>query len=167
MTIRSWLVGVFVLVAAVAPNALAEEPRAKSHFGFGFGGYLALSGVGDEGPAGEIEWYPGGSWKRFGIRASYYGFNYDFEGALLTAGMTYTAAAKRPKIHIAFHAELAGTADDPQGTRIGAGGGLHTQLWIWGPIALGFDSTVHVLFGGDEDAVTFNLASATTLRLSF
>ena len=161
------VVTALVLMAAIAPGARAQEPRAKSYFGMGAGGYLALSGVGDRGPAGEIEWYPGGGWKRFGIRAGFYGFDYDFEGVLLTAGMTYTAAAKRPKIHLAFHADLAGTADDPQGTRLGGGGGIQTQLWLWGPIALGFDSTVHILFGGDEDAVTINLASSTTLRLSF
>lgn len=156
-----------VVVAAIAPGATADETRAKSYVAIGAGGYLALSGVGDAGPAGEIEWYPGGGWKRFGIRGAFYGFDYDLDGVLLTAGISYTAAAARPKLHLALHAELAGTADDPQGTRVGGGGGIQTQLWIWGPIAIGLDTTLHILFGGDEDALTFNLASATTLRLSF
>jgi hypothetical protein len=154
-----------LVAAALAVPAVAAADRGW-HVGGGAGGYAALAGVDDFGPAAELEWYPGGAWGRFGVRAAYLGFGDEVESALLSAGVTYTAAHKRPKLHIAFHGDAAATAEDPQGTRAGLGGGIQTQLWLWGPLAIGLDATLYALFGGDDDA-TFHVGSATTLRLSF
>jgi len=150
-------------VRAEQPSAPQSRPRA-TYVAVGVGGYLALAGVGELGPAAELEVYPG-AWERFGVRAAYYGFDDDFEGALVTAGVTYQGAASRPHVHLALHADLAFTARDPSGNKIGAGGGVQSQLWVFGPLALGLDVTAHVLFNRDE--IVLNLAGASTLRLSF
>ena len=159
-----------VLAAVCASPAWAGADQLsgeRAYYAAGAGGYLSLVGVGDAGPTGEIEWYPGGAWGRFGVRAAYQGFDYDFNGALLAAGVSYTAGATRPHLHVALHGDIALTVDDPDGTAAGIGGGLQTQLWVWGPLAVGLDSTAHVLYRADDEELTLHLASALTLRLSF
>ena len=160
-----WLAVVGALLAGREASAEPSSDRHPTYAAVGVGGYLALTGPGELGPAAELELYPA-RWGRFGVRAAYYGLDADDLGAaLLTSGLTYQAAASRPHLHLALHADLAIAVGDADGTLLGAGGGVQSQLWVLGPVALGLDVTAHLL--ANRDVVTLALTSATTLRLSF
>jgi hypothetical protein len=80
------------------------------------------------------------------------------EPALVTGGVTWEAAATRPHLQIALHADVGGASDG----RIAAGGGVQAQLWLWPPFALGLDATVFLLHARD-----FAVGSVLTARVSF
>jgi hypothetical protein len=162
----AWLFASFFFAGTLAHAEPGARPDSGPHVAVAVGGFLSLAGVTDAiGPALQAELYPGGWFGRFGGRVGYHGFNYDREGALLSTGITYTAAATRPKAHIALHGDLAVTADDPAGRRTGVGAGMQSQLWVLGPVALGLDTAAYVLFGGGDPVV--QLLGTGTLRLSF
>jgi hypothetical protein len=153
------------LLAASAPGVGAadsgtgtETPRSV-RLGAGAGGFAALTGPAGWGPAAQADLYPGGRFGRFGGRVEIRGF----EAATvswITAGITYEAAAARPRLHLAIHAGAGAAA----GRRPVVGGGVHTQLWVVGPLALGFDSGAWVVVDGID--TTLALTSAMTLRVS-
>ncbi len=165
----AWVIAVCLATApAWTSAARADGPPRRgerpAHWAIGVGGFSSLEGLADFGPAAEVELYPGGRFGRWGARAAFLGLGNDVDGAIVTAGLTYTAGAARPHLHLGLHGELAATVDEPGGARVGAGGGLQAQLWLKGPLALGLDSTVHVLYRDGDLAI--HLASAFTLRIS-
>jgi hypothetical protein len=142
----------------VAPLAHADDSERPVHWGIGIGGFSALTGRHDKGPYAEVELYPGGALGRFGFRADVRGLD-DTTPVMVTAGITYEAAASRPRLQLALHTE-AGIADrDPV-----VGGGVQTQLWLVGPVAIGVDSTVHFRYEGLDSELI--LAGALTLRVA-
>jgi hypothetical protein len=63
---------------------------------------------------------------------------------------------------MSLHAELGLAYDELHPV---AGGGLHVQLMIIGPVGLGIDSTVTLLYNGVDSSLI--LGTAGTLRLAF
>jgi hypothetical protein len=149
-------------VAAILPNASFAEPVRPLRVGVGVGGYSAITGPADWGPAAEAEVYPGGSLGRLGFRVEARGFE-AIDAGIVTAGVTYEVGASRPRLVLAIHAD-AGTSygDD---WRPVAGGGVHVNLFVLGPLGIGVDSTVMFVYDGVDS--TLVLGTAGTLRLGF
>lgn len=157
---RRVLVAIAVTFCWVGP-ALAEPPKSSArpaHYGVGGGGYYAITGPSDTGLAAQAEVYPGGWFGRWGARAEARWF--DSDSGFATAGITFEAGASRPRLVMALHAELGVTFTD---IRPVAGVGLHTQLFVIGPLALGLDSTFMFLYDGIDSSLV--LGTAATLRL--
>ncbi|RMH43355.1 MAG: hypothetical protein D6689_05390 [Deltaproteobacteria bacterium] len=156
-----------MIAAAAVVTAVSPVPAGADdgiHVAAGIGGYGALVG-GARGPAAEAEVYPGGRWGRWGVRAAYFGGVPGPCAALVAAGATYTAAATRPHLHVAFHGELAAAVADPEGIRAGAGGGVQTQVGVVGPLAVGGDLAAYLLAGGGGPAL--HVVAAATVRASW
>jgi hypothetical protein len=155
---------VFLIAAAVPGLAQADSGTRTGaghpvRLGAGAGGLAALNGPADWGPAAQAELYPGGRFGRFGGRVEIRGF----EAAAvswITAGITYEAAAARPRLQLALH----GGAGAAEGRRPVLGGGVHTQLWIVGPLWIGFDSGAWVVIDGID--TTLALTSSVTIRVA-
>lgn len=166
---------VAVLTAALLARPAAaddedDEPAYRyraderaPHGAIGVGGFAALTGPLDNGPAVQVEFFPGGAFGRFGVRADYRGLD-GGEPALLTAGVAYVGGATRPHLHLALHAD-AGVTVGATERSYAVGAGLQTQLWIIYPLAVGLDSTAHVLITDGSPELT--LSSLLTVRASF
>lgn len=148
----------FGSIAQVAADA-PKNPDRPAHYGAGIGGYYAITGPSQTGLAAQLELSPGGAFGRFGARAEARWF--DSSSGYATAGITFEAGASRPRLVLALHAELGLAFDE---LRPVAGGGLHTQLVLLGPVALGFDSTVTLVYDGIDSSLI--LGTAATLRLA-
>jgi len=153
-------IAITLRTAGPAAAERAEIPARPAHYGVGFGGYSAITGPSDRGLAAEAEVYPGGRFGRFGGRAEVRWFE-GFDAGFATAGVTFEAGASRPRLVLALHAELGLAFND---FRPVAGGGLHTQLFLIGPLAIGLDSTAVLLYDGIDSALI--LGTAATLRLA-
>ncbi|MCA9677117.1 MAG: hypothetical protein KC464_18975, partial [Myxococcales bacterium] len=137
----------------------------------GAGGSLLVTGVGDgtrnRGEA-HLELLPGGRWKRYGLLLALRHATFDppLDDALITAGVVFEAAASRPRLSLALHADvgfqLAARAP-------AAGGGLQTHLWLaprYVPIALVFDLTGHLVVDGVDDTALV-LSASTALAIAW
>jgi len=151
--------------ARATPHTASAEPRRDWHAGIGAGGFVALLGPVSNGLAASAEVSPGSAFGRFGARVEGRSLDDDLgdgiDAGLLLGGVVYEAAAARPRLAIALHGEVGAVVPDPH---LAVGGGVETTLWIVGPLALGLDSTVHlVLRGVDSDLL---VAGALTVRLA-
>ena len=149
------------LVATSAPTA-AEEARPWAG-AFGVSGYAAVGGPAHSGLAATAALYPGASAGRVGIRldARTTGEGDRFDGGLFTAGLAFEAAAARPRLSLALHAEGGATVPDP---RPAIGGGAEIQLWLLGPVALAAGASAHVLIDGLDTELV--LAGEVGLRVA-
>lgn len=118
------------------------------YWSVGAGWFFPLTGP-DGGPAFEAEVYPGGRFGRFGVTAYYRGLNEanGLDVGLVTAGVTYEAAATRPKLILNMHAEAGFSYGESYPV---VGGGVKTQLWIKGPFAIALNSTAHFFVDGTD-----------------
>ena len=151
---------------ADAPQEEGPPGRARPWRGaVGAGGYLAVTGPATTGALATAELFPGGAAGRFGVRLEGRALDPDGPGeldaGLVTAGVIYEAAAARPRLALALHAELGAALPDPRAV---VGGGVRTQLWIVGPLALGLDSTATLILDGLDTELA--LAGALTLGLA-
>jgi hypothetical protein len=158
------LAATFVIARATPHNASAEPARAW-HGGIGAGGYVALLGPVSNGLAAAAELSPGGAFGRLGARVEGRTLDDDLgdgiDGGLLLGGLVYEAAAARPRLAISLHGEAGAAVPDPH---LAVGGGVETTLWIVGPLAVGLDSTVHVVLRGVDSELL--LGGALAVRLA-
>jgi hypothetical protein len=131
--------------------------------GAGPGATIALGGPARTGLCAVAALYPGAWAGRFGIRveARTTGGDDRFASGLFIAGLTYEAAAARPRLSLALHGDGGATAPDP---RPAIGGGVELQLWILGPVALALDGSAHLIVDGLDSEIV--LAGAIGLRLA-
>ena len=118
------------------------------YWSIGAGWVTRLTGP-DGGPSLEAEVYPGGRFGRVGFTAYFRG-QLELDGldiGLITAGLTYEAAASRPKLTLNMHAEVGFTYGESFPV---VGVGVKTQLWIKGPFAVAINSTGHMLLDGTD-----------------
>lgn len=146
--------------AALAPAASFAEPSRPVRGGVGVGGYSAITGPADYGPAAEAELYPGGALGRLGFRVEARGFEAIDDG-MVAAGVTYEVGASRPRLVLAIHADAGTTYGDAWRPLVG--GGVHVDLFLVGPLAIGADSTVTFVYDGVDSVLI--LGTALTARL--
>ena len=161
---------VALAVAAVAPwsawsaaDARAEPARAWAG-GVGLGGYAALGGPTASGLSAVAALYPGAWAGRLGARLEARtagGAGDRFARRLLTAGLTYEAAAARPRLSLALHGEAGALTPDP---RLAIGGGVEFQLWLAGPLAIALGSSAHLVADGLDSELI--LAGSLGVRLA-
>lgn len=129
-----------------APAARAEAPGGRRlHGSAGAGGALLLTGGGGDRARLEVaaDVKLGG---RFGALAAWRAFD-DARRGLVTAGLSFEAAAARPRLVLDLHADLGADL----GTRAPlAGGGVRTTLQIAGPLGLVVDSGAYLVIDGIE-----------------
>ncbi len=156
------LVITFALLVLITTDAGAEEAaRRQPHYAVGLGGFTAITGAADYGPVLEVEVYPGASLGRYGIRGELWGFE-DSDGGRAALGVTFEAAAARPRLQLALHGDVGLRFPDHLPT---VGGGVQSQLWIYGPIALGLDGGAVLIYDGLDSVLV--IASVVTLRLAW
>lgn len=152
-------------IARATPHTASAEPAREWHGGIGAGGYVAILGPVDSGLAAAAELSPGGAFGRLGARVEGRTLDGDLEdgidGGLLLGGLVYEAAAARPRLAVSLHGEAGAAVPDPH---LAVGGGVETTLWIVGPLAVGLDSTVHVVLRGVDSELL--LGGALTVRLA-
>ncbi len=158
------------LVAALAtaratPHTASAEPERDWHAGIGAGGFVALLGPVSNGLTASADISPGGAFGRLGGRIAALTLDDDLgdgvDGGLLLGGVVYEAAAARPRLAIALHGEAGAAVPDPH---LALGGGVETTLWIVGPLAVGLDSTVHLVLRGVDSELL--LGGALTVRIA-
>jgi len=155
---------VAAVLLLVAPALHAEPGTAKPprpvHWGIGVGGFGAVTGPADYGPAAELELYPGGRFGRYGVRAEYRGFD-NFDAGMVCVGLTFEAGASRPTLQLALHADVGFTYSD---TKPVAAAGVQWQLWLSPPFGISLDSGGYLIIDGTDSRLA--LASAITVRIA-
>ncbi|WP_428261663.1 hypothetical protein [Haliangium sp.] len=156
-----FLVGLGVLlglVAAVGPASADETAdetadERERHLVVGAGGFAGLTGPAGYGPAAELELFPGVIDDRLGLGLRWRGFEGVAQG-LVGAGLVFEAGATRPHISLELHADVGWLYGDlaalgePGLRRIAAGGGVRTQLGLWGPVAVALGGDGYFVFEG-------------------
>jgi hypothetical protein len=159
--VRAILVSIALLVLVSADASADELPRRSLHYGVGLGGFTAITGAADYGPVLEAEVYPGAGLGRWGIRGEVWGFE-DSDSGRASLGVTFEGAAARPRLQLALHGDVGLSFPDHLPT---VGGGVQSQLWIYGPIALGLDGGAVLIYDGLDSVLV--IASSMTLRLGW
>ncbi len=134
-------------------------PARPLHWSVGAGGFYGITGPATSGPSLSADLYPGGLFGRVGVRAEYRGLD-QLSASLVMVGITYEAAVARPKLSLALHGDAGLAWPNAQPV---VGGGLHTQLWLWGPLAVGYDSTAYLFYDGIDSQLAF--AGTFTVRV--
>ena len=139
---------VIVEPAPVVPRSL--------YWSLGVGWLGALTGP-DSGPSFEAELFPGGRFGRVGFTAYLRGQQKldGLDAGLVAAGLTYEAAATRPRLTLNMHAEAGFTYGQSFPV---VGGGVKTQLWLKGPFALALNTTGHLLLDGIDSRLQLGTA---------
>ncbi len=156
------LAALLVPAPARAETSGAAPPAGQRpwHASVLAGGYFALSGPADLGAQVVATVSPGGAVERFGVRASARSYE-DRSDGFFTLGVTFEAAASRPRLVLSLFAE-AGLSNDEN---VITGAGIHTTLAIIGPFALGTDAAAHVIWDGVD--TTMALTGSGMLGLVF
>ena len=158
--------GTVVVAASHADDLPPEQvtppeppPPRPLHWSVGAGGFYAITGPATNGPSASAELYPGGRFERAGVRAEYRGLD-QFSSSLVMLGVTYEGAAARPRLALAVHVGAGVAWPDPTPV---IGGGVHSKLWLWGPLAIGYDSTAYLFYDGIDSRLAF--AGTFTVRI--
>jgi hypothetical protein len=160
-------------VLLAAGSAAADPPKPRPfRWSIGAGTALLFTGLHD-GPRNRADAHldldPGGRFGRFGLllAARQLTFSPFAADGMLTAGLKYEAAAARPRLALALHADAGVTLSDHAPV---VGGGLETHLWIWpsklGPLAVVFDLTGELVLSSVDDT-RLVLSTATRLAVAF
>ena len=165
------LAALALVTSLAAPAHADEEPDENEsppfRFSVGAGGAALLSGADGETWRGlaAVDLYPGGGFGRFGASFAVRQVLLDPFGdaGLATVGVTYEAAAARPRLVMALHAE-GGIAFGGDELRPAIGGGLKTHLGVIGPLALASDVTAHLVAHDVDDlSLVFSLGAMIAL----
>ncbi|MCG8425014.1 MAG: hypothetical protein MJE77_44600 [Proteobacteria bacterium] len=132
-----------------------HSPDPAPHGALTVGGFAALTGPVGQGFAADTILYPGRFFGRYGLGVSYRGSR-SAEQGLLVVNLAFAAGASRPGFEIALHGDI-GAAYGPFLPVIG--GGVRTQLGVWGPLVVTANTTGHLLI----DGIDSRLAVAVTL----
>ncbi|HEU5059833.1 MAG TPA: hypothetical protein VFU21_25050 [Kofleriaceae bacterium] len=151
--------------ASASPHTAVAEPTRPWRGGIGAGGSAMLLGPVATGLVADAALKPGGAFGRVGARAEARTIDGDLgdgiDGGLLLGGVVYEAAAARPRLAIDLHGDAGVALPD---ARLVLGGGGTTQLWLAGPLAIGLDSSAHVILDG-VDGTELILAGSLTVRV--
>lgn len=154
-----------VASASASRHTALAEPERTWRGGIGAGGSLAILGPVARGLVADAALKPGGAFGRLGARVEARTIDEELadgiDGGLLLGGVVYEAAAARPRLVIDLHGEAGVALPEP---RLVVGGGVTTQLWLVGPLAIGLDSSAHLLLDG-VDGTELILAGALTVRV--
>lgn len=162
-----------VIILLVAGTAAAEPaPPRPFRLSIGGGGSFLVTGQG-ELPRNRLDGHlavmPGGRFGRWGVVGAARHVTYDpvLDDGLFTIGAHYEAAASRPRLALALHADVG--VSYPAYAPV-VGGGVETHLWLVPkyvpPLALVFDTTAHLVVDGVEDT-RLVLAGAARLAIAF
>ena len=121
----------------------AQTENRDGHGSVLVGGYMGLTGGVDYGGQVVATYLPGGDFGRLGVRLDARTFEDETEG-LFAMGVTFEAAAARPRLVLNLFAEAGATTHGDVVT----GGGIHTTLGVIGPLTLGTDAAAHVIWDG-------------------
>ena len=151
---------ILAAAGARAPALADGDAPRPARGGVGGGGYVGLTGPG-WGPMAVAEFYPGGGFGRYGVRGEVRGDRDSTDGRAML-GVVYEAAAARPRLQLAIHADvgLAWPAVRPV-----AGGGVQTHLWVIGPVALVTGAGASLRIDGTDTGLALTLSSQ--LRLAW
>jgi hypothetical protein len=134
-----------VLAMIMAPGAArGDEPW---HGSIGAGGSLVLTGAGGDAFRldGAIAYQP---FERFGFVAAVRAFDDEPRDALVTAGITWEAAASRPRLAVALYGD-AGIATAETLPVLGIG--VRTTIAVFGPLGVIADTGAHLVLDGVDD----------------
>lgn len=148
------------IAVAVALAASTAEAR-PIHGSLGAGGTLVLTGEQGDRTRAELaaELMPRGrlgaivAWRAFDFTAA------ERRHGLVLAGVIFEAAAARPRLVLALHAELGAELDQRAPV---VGGGVRTTLAIVGPLGLAFDTGGYLVLDGIDDS-RLQLQASTSL----
>ncbi len=129
-----------------APGGAMADPADRVHGSAGLGGALLWTGDGGDRLRldAAISVQVG---RRFGVLAAWRAFDDDEHRGLVTAGLTFEAAAARPRLVLDLHASLGADLDAVAPV---AGGGVRTTLRIAGPLGVVLDSGAYLVIDGIE-----------------
>ncbi|MBT8495403.1 MAG: hypothetical protein KJO07_20310 [Deltaproteobacteria bacterium] len=142
---------VTVLAMVAVPGWASADPPTSREFRAAVlvGGYLALTGPADVGGQAVIAVKPGG---RFGARLSARSYDDQLDCGVIAAGVTYEAAAARPRLVLDLFAEAGFDTSE----RVVVGGGVHTKLFVIGPLALAGETGVHLFMDGLDSSLAIS-----------
>lgn len=138
--------------AADEPDEAADAPEDAPegmHGAVGVGGFVGLTGPGRYGLAAEAEVFP--PWPldvlgdRVGLGLRYRGWDGLARG-LVVGGLVYEAGATRPHLTIELHGDVGLVYGTAGGNRLLLGGGVRTQLGVFGPVAVALHGDVYCAF---------------------
>lgn len=172
MAVRALIPG---LVMLGAPPSAADRSASghaghapapgRIHWSIDAGGFAGLTGPAGYGIAAAAQVFPG-RWPgevlgpRFGLGLRYRGFE-GLSRGLVAAGLAYQAGATRPHLVMELHGELG----LDHGTRRPVlGGGVRTQLGLWGPVTLAVHADGYLLLDGLRPRLA--IVPAVTLGLA-
>lgn len=130
------------------PDGEDDGAPEAMHWAVGAGGFVGLTGPGRYGLAAEAEVFP--PWPRdllgehIGLGLRYRGFDGLARG-LVAGGLVYVAGATRPHLTIELHGDV-GLAYGSDSNRLLLGGGVRTQLGLFGPVAVALHGDVFYTF---------------------
>lgn len=154
------VLAIVALVISLASPALGEPMSARPiHWSVGAGGYAAITGCERTGSLLDAELFPGGRFGQLGFRIEGRGVGRALPSAVL-AGVTLEAAAARPRLVLALYATVGANFD--RAPMVAAG--VQSQLFLIGPIALGFDGGGLLIIDGTANTELI-LSGALTVRL--
>jgi hypothetical protein len=136
---------------AGAGDASEPEVAEAMHWAVGVGGFVGLTGPGRYGLAAEAEVFP--RWPgqllddHVGLGLRYRGFDGLARG-IVAGGPVYAAAATRPHLAIELHGDIGMAFGPADGNRLLLGGGVRTQIGLWGPVAVALHGDVYYTFEG-------------------
>lgn len=134
---------------AAGDDAGEPEVVEAMHWAVGVGGFVGLTGPGRYGLAAEAEVFP--RWPgqllgdRVGLGLRYRGFDGLARG-IVAGGLVYEAAATRPHLAIELHGDIGMAIGLAGSDRLLLGGGVRTQIGLWGPVAVALHGDVYYTF---------------------
>lgn len=156
MTDRAPPLACVAALAALMVRAPAQADRAV-HGSVGGGSALLVTGHDDDRLRYELE-LDVEPRSRHGVHAAWRGFSAGHRGMAL-AGVTYEAAASRPRLVLDLHADLG--ADLDQRAPV-TGGGVRTTIAVWGPLGVALDGGAYLVLDGVE-RTRLRIAGSTSL----
>lgn len=155
---RAAPIALLVAVIASAATARADPGPDRAtgwHGSIGAGGSLLATGAAGHAARldAAIELQP---WRRLGVLAAGRACGGEPRDAILTAGLTYQAAAARPRLALALYVD-AGVATGGPAPVIGAG--LRTTIAVVGPLAVVLDTGAHVVVDGGDTRLVIGSAA--------
>lgn len=137
---------ILALLGVTAPAPARADDDKRIHGSIAAGGALLLTG--EEGDRTRLDATAELTRGRFGGLIAWRAAERENRG-LVAAGFIYVAAAARPRLVLAFHADIG---LDLNATTPLAGGGIRTTLGIFGPFAVILDSGGYFVFDGISES---------------
>lgn len=156
--------GAIAALATLAGLAPAHADPRPWHGSIGAGGSLLLTGQGDGSRLrveGEVDVLPGGALDRYGGLLALRAADADHHG-LACLGLLFEAAAARPRLALALHADLGVDLDAHAPV---LGGGARTTLTLVGPLGVALDTGAYLVLDGlDHTRLAIDASTMLVVR---